>query len=192
MDILRMYINGLGYVFGFCYLFLIVPLMIGYSFLHARYKNESYNLLYIFNTLKAWICLAGIIIFAGILYTAWRGQNAYEQWIFFKEDFARNDYHIQLFFVISTTIANLLFFFRKLRTNLVYICFYLGIILLPLIRTLFFPSADEKEAKFIFSYFDMSGTDLLKSGLLMVLLLFIIYWAARKNGKLLSPSIFIK
>jgi len=79
-----------------------------------RIKSESYNLLFVFNTMAAWCSLLLFIFYVAELFIAWYGQNPYE-WYAFREN--RPGMSWTWFWIISllSFLMGLLLFFRKLR-----------------------------------------------------------------------------
>ena len=95
------------------YQFAVILLLTGTLF-NNKIKTESYNFLYVFNTLIVWSYLFSFLAYGAELFIAWYGQNPYE-WYAFKEG-GRPWKWLSIINLLSSLMA-LLMFFRKLRIS---------------------------------------------------------------------------
>ncbi|MFN8306430.1 MAG: hypothetical protein U0T79_06645 [Ferruginibacter sp.] len=178
------------------YLLLYSPVMllllIGSLVANDRYRNEAFNLIYVFNTLVAWCYLLSFLNYLSELFVAWYGQNAYE-WFSFKSGGGPVNEKWFLFKMLLPLLAGMLFFFRAARTNRVLIVVFLVLLNLGLIENFIFvlskdylPSSWETDYREIFQWRRLTGH------LIIAILLLLIYRGAARKGRLYHPSLFIK
>ena len=148
--------------------------------------------MYVVNTLVAWSSLFILLYFAAQLFIAWYGQNPYE-WYAFAFTKAIGFVSWKWFFIkaLLPLFFGLLFFCRKLRINRLMVIGFLLTGYLNLAVTLFSPYED-----YLASSVSFTGAfryvDLLSNYLIIVLLLAVIYFLAKKKNKLPYPSLFLK
>jgi molybdopterin-containing oxidoreductase family membrane subunit len=91
--------------------------LIGATFLvKGKTRGEIYNLLYVFNTMYAWLSLIVFISFIIELFLAWYGQNPYEWYAFKDQSAPLNLKRFYLKFLV-VSIVPFIFFGRKVRIN---------------------------------------------------------------------------
>lgn len=175
------------------YQVVVILLLIGTLF-RNKIKSESYNLLYVFNTLAAWSSLVVVLAYAAEFFIAWYGQNPYE-WDAFSEQ-VNQDFWIW-FFVINllSFLLGFLFFFRKMRTKRWFILlFYLSnfgffyeriVIFITGLYRDYLPSSWSSYSA------DMYPKYVYSFGLIILLLAFIYIWAKKKR-RLPFPSVLLK
>jgi len=184
------------YFFCSCYfetfLFATILLLVGATFFKGKFQTESYNFLYVFNTLVAFICLIDLLFYAGELFIAWYGQNPYE-WYAFSNNRAElfswkwffTKAYLPLFF-------GLLFFFRKLRINRMAVLIFLLLMHLNLVEELYYRFSRD----YLPSHWSVSGPFdvkvMLYDYLIIATLLVAAYLIAKKKNKLPYPSVFLK
>jgi len=175
------------------YQVVVILLLVGTLF-RNKIKSESYNLLYVFNTLAAWSSLLVVLAYVAELFMAWYGQNPYE-WYAFSEQ-VNLEYWI-LFFVINllSFLFGFLMFFRKLRTKRWFtLLFFLSnfgffyeriVIFITNLYRDYLPSSWS-------TYYENAYPRNLYSIAVIILLLIVIYVWAKKKGRLPFPSVFLK
>ena len=112
MKLISFYISCSSFVsiFLMIYLLAIILLLTG-TFFKNRIKSESYNLLYVFNTLAAWCSLFVFLAYIVELFMVW-----YDQWYGFRG--GTSEYRTWIFIInLLFFLLGLLLFFRKLRIN---------------------------------------------------------------------------
>jgi hypothetical protein len=171
------------------YQFAVILLLTGTLF-KSKLKTESYNLLYVFNTMVAWSYLFCFIAYCIELFVLWYGQNPYE-WYAFKGNTAYFRWIMIINF--SSSVLGLLMFFRKLRINRWFtLLFFLSscafiyeriVIFITSLYRDYLPSSWS-------TYYDPVKTLCLY--LLIILLFVLIYLRANKKRRLPFPSVFLK
>ena len=187
----EIYLNNLTGLFFKIYLIAVIILLVSSWVLKNEYKKETFNFLYVFNTLVAWVYLIYLNNFCGKLFTAWYGQNQYESYIFFEKEFFYS-YGVNTLIILLSILTGILFFIRKLRINRLYTVFFLIltnfekiIIILTSIFRDYLPSSWSV-------YFGETGSKKITTWVICLLVLFFIYWIAHKRKKLPYPSLFLK
>jgi hypothetical protein len=175
------------------YQVVAILLLVGTLFKN-KIKSESYNLLYVFNTLAAWSSLLVILAYVAELFIAWYGQNPYE-WYAFSEP-ADAKYLIWLFIInILSFLLGLLFFFRKLRISRWFtLLFYLSCCSFLFERIVIFITGlyrDYLPSSWSVNSGDMYPKYVYSFGLIIILVLTIYVWAKKKR-RLPFPSVFLK
>jgi hypothetical protein len=159
-----------------------------------RFKSESYNLLYVFNTLAAWSSLFIVLACVADLFMAWYGQNPYE-WYAFSGQMTW-EYWIWFFIInLLSFLLGFFFFFRKLRIKRWFtLLFFLSncsffferiVIFITGLYRDYLPSSWSSYAEHTYSRY-------LYSYAFIILLLVVIYLWAKKKGRLPFPSVFLK
>ncbi|MGG9960509.1 hypothetical protein [Ferruginibacter sp. SUN106] len=175
------------------HLFAAILFLLGATFLKGNYKTESYNLLYVFNTLAAWCILLYLLFYLGELFLAWYGQNSYE-WYAFSSDNTSviNTLPWMLVKIYFPVVLGLLLFFRKLRSNRWFTFIFLLVTNIDLIEKLY----NRFSRDYLPSYWSFPGLisllDILLGYLVILILLVVIYFIAKKRNKLPCPSVFLK
>jgi molybdopterin-containing oxidoreductase family membrane subunit len=175
------------------YQVVVILLLVGTLFKN-KVKSESYNLLYIFNTLAAWFSLLIVLVYIAELFMTWYGQNAYE-WYAFKAPITL-EYWIWVFIInLLSFLLGLLMFFRKLRIKRWFTLLFLLsncsilyeriVIFITSLYRDFLPSAWS-------TYYENTGTQYLYSIAVILLSLVLIYVWANKKRRLPFPSVFLK
>ena len=187
----EIYLNNLTGLFFKIYLVAVIILLVSSLVLKNEYKKETFNFLYVFNTLVAWVYLIYVIKFCGKLFTAWYGQNQYEQYIFFEKGFFYS-YGVNTLIILLSILTGILFFIRKLRINRLYTVFFLIlmnfekiIIILTSIFRDYLPSSWSV-------YYGETGSKKITTWVICLLVLLFIYWIEHKRKKLPFPSLFLK
>lgn len=195
MNLISFYISVpfLVGIYLMIYQFAITVLLIG-TFFKNKLKSESYNLLYVFNTLAAWSSLFVVLAYVAGLFMAWYGQNPYE-WYAFSGQMTW-EYWIWFFIInLLSFLLGFLLFFRKLRisrwftllfflSNCSFFFERIAIFITSLYRD-YVPSSWS-------GYSEHTSWRYLYSYALIILLLVVIYLRAKKKGRLPFPSVFLK
>ena len=194
MNLVNFYISVTFWVnlFLMLYQFIVVLLLIGTLFKN-NIKTESYNLLYVLNTLAAWWCSLYVFLAYGTkLFMAWYGQNAYE-WYAFNSNVPDRCWTLISIISILSFLLGLLMFFRKLRIKRWFtLLFFLSncsfffermVIFITSLYRDYLPSSwsaysEHPYSRYLFSY------------ALIILSLVVIYLWAKKKGRLPFPSVF--
>lgn len=173
---------------------LTIILLLTGTFFKNRIKSESYNLLYVFNTIAAWSSLLILLSYGAEFFMAWYGQNSYE-WYAFKEN--RNSQYWTLISIINllSFVFGLLMFFRKLRIRRWFtLLFFLSCCGLFYERIIIYITSHYRD--FLPSswstYYGINHSQNLFSYTLIILLLVLVYVLAKKKGRLPYPSVFLK
>jgi hypothetical protein len=171
---------------------IAVILLLSGTLFKNKIKTESYNLLYVFNTLAAWSSLFVFLSFVSEFFIALYGQNPYE-WYAFKEN--GRTWEWVLIINLMSFVSGLLLFFRKLRisrgfTLLFFLssCGFLyerGVIFITSLYRDFIPSSWS-------TYYDCLDSGHLYAYAVIILLLALLYLWAKKKGRLPFPSVFLK
>jgi hypothetical protein len=173
------------------YVFAAIILLCGTIFLKDKYKTESYNLLYVFNTLTAWCVLLYLGLGKMDLLTAWYGQEPSEWYAFPTE---RSSPYIGFVWVVMNITVQLFFglllFFRKLRISRLYTLFFLLLLNIGIIEILIFYSKDYLPSSW--SVHPTPITEIIIKYAMMFCFLSLIYFIAKKKNKLPYPSLFLK
>jgi len=185
------YFYSFNKLFFAVYSFVMVVLLLCSLFLRAKYKNECFNWIYIFNTLVAWLYCISLLIYTGELFMAWYGQNPYE-WYAFSNPATFNSWKYFLLVSTITYLAGLLFFIRRLRINRLYIVFFLIAINFELIISLVTSFYRDYLPSSWSVYYAESITEKIIKWVSSLLILAITYWIAYKRKKLPYPSVFLK
>ena len=195
MNLINFYISvpffvGIYLVF---YQFSVILLLTGTLFKN-KIKTESYNLLYVFNTMAAWCSLFIFLSYVSEFFVAWYGQNPYE-WFAFKESGTSINWKLIFIINLLSFVLGLLLFFRKLRISrwftLLFFLSCCGFIyerLVIFITSLFrdyIPSSWS-------TYYDPVDSRKLYAYGVIILLLILLYLWAKKKGRLPFPSVFLK
>lgn len=170
------------------YQVIVILLLIGTLFKN-RIKTESYNLLYVFNTMLAWSNLFMLLSFLAEFFMAWYNHDPYE-WYAFKINIQEGYRQWVSIVSIFSFVFGLLMMLWKLRTNrlltLVFLlsnCFSFFETLVIFITSLyrdFLPTTWSS-----YNYY-MYGL------IFIILLLILIYVWAKKKERLPYPSVFLK
>jgi hypothetical protein len=173
------------------YVFAAIIFLSGTTFLKEKYKTESYNLLYVFNTLAAWCVPLGLGFYFIELFVAWYGQNPYEWYAFETGDTSQVSWW---WWIIKTAVPlffGLLLFFRKLRINRAYTLFFLLLLNIGFIeRLIYYFSKDYLPLSWAVYPTSISGG--VTKYAMMLCFLLLIYFIAKKKNKLPYPSVFLK
>ncbi len=173
---------------------LAVILLFAGTFFKNKVKPESYNLLYVFNTLAAWCSLFFLLALAAEFFMAWYGQNQYE-WYAFKENGSWEFWTVIPIINLLSFILGLLLFFRKFRISIWFTllfflsnsCFFYERIVI------FITSLYRDYLPYSWSaYYENAHPYNLYSFPLIILLLVLIYLRSKKKGRLPFPSVFLK
>lgn len=173
------------------YQFAVILLLTGTLF-KERIKTESYNLLYVFNTMAAWSSIIILFAYMAELFIAWYGQNPYE-WYAFKGDSA----YWGSFFIIQllSFVLGLLLFFRKLRVSRWFtLFFFLSSCAFIYERVVIFITSQFRDyvtSSWSTYYESEDSRNLYAYGVILLLLVLIYIWA-KKKGRLPFPSVFLK
>ncbi|MDN3654473.1 hypothetical protein QWZ08_02480 [Ferruginibacter paludis] len=163
--------------------------LIGTTFLvKGKIKGESYNLLYVFNTMYAWLSLIVFTSYIIGLFLAGYGQNPYEWYAFTDQSKSLN---LKWFFLkfIVLSIVPFIFFIRKIRIHRVITLAILVIINVKYWLTYmqnFF--RDYQPAAWSIHYEDSLSEKIAMTFCLLVLFVSV-YWVALKRKKLPYPSL---
>ena len=173
------------------YQLLIILLLAGTLF-RKKVKTESYNLLYVFNTLAAWSSLAILLTYVAEFFMAWYGQNPYE-WYAFTGD---GKYFGALFFIqLLSFVMGVLLFYRKLRISRWFtVLFFLsscGFIYEKLVIFITSQFRDYIPSSWSTYFESIELRDLYTHGIVLLLLVLIYLWA-KKKARLPFPSVFLK
>jgi hypothetical protein len=173
---------------------IVVILILAGTLFRNKIKSESYNLLYVFNTLAAWCSLFVFLTYGAEYFAAWYDQNSYE-WYAFKSNVPDGYWTMISAVYLLSFILGLLLFFRKLRIKRWFtLLFYLSS----------FSFLFEKIVIFITGFYrdylpsswspytgNMYPRYVYNFGLIILLLVVIYVWA-KKKGRLPFPSVFLK
>jgi len=154
-------------------------------------KGESYNFLYVFNTVFLWLSVTDFLIYLGDLFIAWYGQNSYEWYSFYDQSGSLSPRSFIIRFVIIN-ITPFIFFLGKARANRVITMIlliighsgYLYLLLQNLFRD-YLPSSWS-------TYTEESISQRIVLWFCLVLLVMFTYWIAHKRKKLPYSSIILK
>jgi hypothetical protein len=173
------------------YVFPAIILLIGTTFLKGKYKTESYNFLYVFNTLVAWCAPLGLGFYLIELFVAWYGQNPYEWYAFHTDSsYVPITWPWIIIHMAVPLFLGLLFFFRKLRVNRWYILIFLLFLNLGSIeKQINNLWTDYKPATWSTGYHEPYHWQLFG---MIIFFLVVIYFIAKKKNKLPYPSVFLK
>jgi hypothetical protein len=171
---------------------IAVILLLSGTLFKNKIKTESYNLLYVFNTLAAWSSLFLLLSYGFELFIAWYGQNPYE-WYAFKKDTAGIELKLILIINLLSFVLGLLLFFRKLRINRFFtLLFFLSscgfiyervVIFITSLYRDYLPSSWS-------TYYDPVHSGYVYAEI--ILLFVLVYVWAKKKGRLPFPSVFLK
>lgn len=175
------------------YLIVAIVLLLTTTFLKKNYQTESYNLLYVFNTLLAFFCCINLLFFAGELFVGWYGQDQYEWYAFFGPDTpGAASWKWYIIKLCLSLFCGLLFFFRKLRTKKLLVISFLIVSNVSVLENIY----DRFSKDYLPSHWSVSGpidlSGILVCYLIIVVLLGVIYCIAKKKNKLPYPSAFLK
>jgi len=171
-------------------------LLIATTFLKGKYKSESYNLLYVFNTIAAWASIVILLCFIGELFVAWYENNPYEWYAFQSGGPHGTLLSLQWVFIKMHLpfLVGLFFFLRRLRINRLFTI--LLIILLNsevILRLLYrFFSLNKDYLPSSWSVNEESFIEKAIKWLLIIIFLILTYVIANKKNKLPYPSVFLK
>lgn len=189
-DVIEHYINVVtNFYFGF-YVFAATALLIGTLFLKDKFKTESYNLLYIFNTGAAWGSFFILIYSAIDLFIAWYGQNPYE-WYYFKDDagvYSIKWFYFRLYFPL---LIGMFLFFRRLRIHRLFTIIFLLVSNIGLIEKIMYTFKDYRPTSWSTYYYEPISEKIIKYSVVFLFLV-MIYIIAKKRNKLPHPSVFLK
>jgi hypothetical protein len=189
-------INAEYYIYFFSssyldvYVFAALALLLGSTFFKDKFKKESNNLLYVFNTGAAW-CSFFILIYSIIdLVIAWYGQNPYE-WYAFSPKI--DPYPVPLIYIkmYLPTLIGLFLFFRKLRINRIFTSVLLLVLNIGLIERLIYAYRGYLPSSWSTYYYEPYSEKIIKYSA-AILFVIIIYVIAKKKNKLPYPSVFLK
>ncbi|HAO47064.1 MAG TPA: hypothetical protein PLZ45_10295 [Ferruginibacter sp.] len=171
------------------YTFAVIILFVLFLFLRNRWRNETYNFLYVQNTLLAWINLLTILSNLTELFIAWYGQNTYE-WYAFRsgETFSFTRYYTHM---ALTLLPGLLFFFRRFRTSWLLTIVFVLLQNAGAIGRLFSYNADYLPSSWSYYPVELIKAHVINSVIITGLLVFL-YWWANQRRKLPYPSLFLK
>ena len=175
------------------YIFAAIILLIGAIFSKNEFKTESYNLLYVFNTLAAWCSPLGLGFNLIELFIAWYGQNPYEWYAFRTGGSSTNVSWPWLLIKICLPLFwGLLLFFRRLRINRLYTLCFLILLNTGLIEQLIYRfTRDYLPSSWSTYYYEPYSEKIIKYSVILFFLA-IIYFIAKKKNKLPYPSLFLK
>lgn len=173
---------------------VVVILLLAGTLFKNKIKSESYNLLYVFNTLAAWSGLFVILGYVAELFMAWYGQNPYE-WYAFKSNMSDRFWMLLAIINFLSFLLSLLLFFRKLRISRLFTLLFLLsnfsflyeriVIFMTSLYRDFLPSAWS-------TYYENKCPQYSYSIAVIMLSLVLIYVWAKKKGRLPFPSVFLK
>ncbi len=188
------YLNYILSLYFTIYCVSLLIILLGTIFLKSRYKAESYNFLYTFNTLAAWSNLIVAFLFLRTLFLSWDGQNPYE-WYAFSESGPYLSWRWIFIINIFSSVLGLLLFFRKLRINRLFTFLFLLsnggffyekiVIFITSFYRDYLPSSWS-------TYLENAYPQNLYSISVIILLLVLTYLWAKKKGRLPFPSVFLK
>lgn len=184
------YLNNFSNFYLGIYPFFIVLILLGTVVLNEKYKSESYNLLYVFNTAVAWASFLIIFAFAGDMFIAWYGQNQYE-WYAFQSPKQPSSYQYFYIKMYLTPLLGLFFFFRRIRRNRFFTLIFLFRLTFGLIEHLLPAFRDYLPSSWSTYYFESFADKAIKYAVIIFFLV-IIYLVAKKRNKLPYPSLFLK
>ena len=171
------------------YQFAVILLLTGTLFKN-KIKTESYNFLYVFNTLIPWAYLFSFLAYGAELFIAWYGQNPYESYAF-KE--GGRPWKWFLIIDLLSSLMALLMFFRKLRISrwftLLFFFSCCGFIYEKIVIFITGLYRDYLPSSWS-TYYDPLHTLYVYSMILILLVL--LYLWAKKKGRLPFPSVFLK
>jgi hypothetical protein len=193
MDAAENYIYFFSSFYLGVYVFAAIILLIGTMFLKNEFKTESYNLLYVFNTLVAWCSPLGLGFYLIELFLAWYGQNPYEWYAFYTGSPSTNvSWPWLLIKICLPLFLGLLFFFRRLRVNRLYTLCFLILLNTGLIEQLIYRfTRDYLPSSWSAYYYEPYSEKIIKYSAIFFFLT-IIYFIAKKKNKLPYPSLFLK
>lgn len=168
----------------------VIGLFIAFLFSKNRRQNETYNLIYVFNTLVAWVTMANILLVFAELFTAWYGQNPYE-WYAFRsgEPFSYVRFYTQMALFL---FPGLLFFFRRLRVSWILTIIFMLLQISDTIQQVIFSlSADYLPSSWANYERELIKVHTINGAIILLLLLFT-YWQSNRREKLPYPSLFLK
>lgn len=180
-------------IFLMIYQSVVIMLLIGTLFKN-KIKSESYNLLYVFNTLAAWSGLLVILAYVAEFFMAWYGHNSYE-WFAYRSNVPDRLWMLLPIINFLSFLLGLLLFFRKLRINRLFTLLFLFsncsflyeriVIFITSLYRDFLPSAWSTY------YRNMYPQNLYSIGVIILSLVLIYVWAKKKR-RLPFPSVFLK
>ena len=172
------------------YVLAAIVLLIGSTFLKNKYRTESYNILYVFNTLAAW-CSFFILLYLSIdLFKVWYNQNQYE-WYQFKvngQPYSMKWFYFKMYF---PSLLGLLLFFKKFKISRLFTLLFLFSLNIGLIEKLMYALRDYQPSAWSTSY-DEPYVRKIICYLIALISIVIIYIIAKKRNKLPYPSVFLK
>jgi hypothetical protein len=175
------------------YHFAVILLFAG-TFFKSAIKTESYNLLYVFNTIAAWCSLLVLFAYGAELFIAWYGQNPYEFYAF-KSNVTHGYWTWLSVINLFSFLLGLLMFFRKLRIKRWFaLLFYLSSCSFLFERIVIYITSQYRD--YLPSswsiYYKNVYPQYLYTITAIILLLVIIYAWAKKKRRLPFPSVFLK
>ncbi|CAN5500059.1 hypothetical protein BH11BAC5_BH11BAC5_22800 [soil metagenome] len=179
------------YGFFFNIYTVIVIILIGATFLLKEKKaRESYNFLYVFNTIFAWLSLIVFMFYVVGLFLSWYGQNPYE-WYAFKStstNFGWMEFYLGYFL---TTITPFIFFIRKTRVSRKFTIAVVIIthanFLLAYVQNFF---RDYQPAAWS-TYYEDPWIEKIAKTFFLLIFFAVFYWFANKRKKLPYPSLIL-
>jgi hypothetical protein len=179
------------YGFFFTIYSFAVIFLTGITFLvKEKAKGESYNLLYVFNTMYAWFSLIVLMFYVLELFLAWYGQNPYE-WYAFTDQSAPSNlkwFYLKFLFV---SIVPFIFFIRKIRINrritIVVLIITHANYLLAYIERFFIDYLPSSWS----TYYEDSFLEKIALTFCFLVLFASVYWVAVKRKKLPYPSLIL-
>ena len=195
MNLINFYISipFLVGIYLMMYQVSVFLLLIGTCFKN-KVKSESYNLLYVLNTLAAWSSLFIVLAYVAEFFISWHDQNPYA-WYAFKGE-KTQIYWTWIFSINLLCFAlGLLLFFRKLRIKRWFtLLFFLSscgfvferiVIYITSLYRDYLPSSWS-------AYYENWYPLYLYGFAVIILLLVVIYLWAKKKRRLPFPSVFLK
>jgi hypothetical protein len=172
------------------YTFSVVALIAITLFVKEKSKGESYNLLYVFNTMYAWLSFTVFVFYVADLFLAWYGQNPYEWYAFKDQSVPLNlkSFYLKILFI---SIVPFIFFIRKIRVNRTFIVSALVIMYanysFAYMKNFFIDFLPSSWSV----YYGYSFLQKIAMAFCFVVLFATVYWAAVKRKKLPYPSLIL-
>lgn len=174
---------------------IVAIILLLFTLIKKPYSIESYNLLFVYNTIIPWVSLIGWIYLAVELFLAWYGQNPYE-WYSFREGRMASGFNSFSWWLLLVlhSLTSMLFFIRFLRTSRLFILLHI-ILVIPfnyervviwitsLYRDYLPSSWSQEEKPWYYIVFEWMFCTIIFCG---------IYWLLNKRKKLPYPSLFLK
>lgn len=170
------------------YTFAVVALVGATFLIKEKVKGECYNLLYVFNTIYAWLSLIVFMFYISDMLSAWYWQNPYEWYIFKDQSVPINLkwFYLKILFI---SIVPFIFFIRKIRINRMIIVGALVIMYanywLAYLKNFFIDYLPSSWS----TYYEYSISEKIVMTCCFLAFFASVYWVAVKRKKLPYPSL---